>query len=284
MADWLELQALLAADGRASFSDLRRYIAGIADAEELGAAPGGGGSADELLADDTFQELGDRQRSCGPAYPFALAGDTIATGSEHDTYWPYIFCLLVCLKASNRNDPGPQPTRIFEEVAEVAAGQYIGGRSLKFGFPRRVMPASFMEATEQVTKEIGEGVGARKRPSTRKTKDARLDVIAWRPFPDNRPGKLILFGQCAAGGNWPLKLTDLQPREFTEIYWKETPAVHPIKAFFTPFRLGEDSWYVNAKLGGILFDRCRIAHFAYGEPAPPSLLEWNSRFLGRLRG
>ena len=284
MADWLELQALRAADGKASFSDLRRYIARIADPEELEVSPRRGESADEVLADDTFQELGDRQVSCGAAYPFALEGYTITAPSAPERYWPYIFCLLLCLKGANRNDPSPQPSRIFEEVAEVAAGKYIGGRSLKFGFPRRVMPASFMDATEHLTKELGEGSGARKRPSTRKAKDARLDVIAWRPFPDRRAGKIILFGQCAAGGNWPQKLTDLQPREFTELYWKEAPAVHPIKAFFTPFRLGEEFWYENAKLGGIIFDRCRIAHFAYSEPAPPKLLEWNDRLLRGLRG
>jgi hypothetical protein len=176
-----------------------------------------------------------------------------------------------------------RPTRIFEEVAELAAKEYVSGESLKFGFPRRVMPAGFVEALSVICTKLGEGISAKRRPDSVAEKDAHLDIVAWRPFPDRRQAQLILFGQCAAGGNWDEKLSEMQPDVFTDLYWTEAPAVKPIKAFFTPFRLSLLTWYKNAKSAGVVFDRCRIAYWAFGRERPIGLAKWNSFALRTLR-
>jgi len=282
MADWLEFRALSASDSSASFSDLRRLLTRTSGPREFDSPAPRGTSQDELLADATFQELEDRHRSTGSAYPFEIDNSVLRVSNDLDACWAYIFCLLLSLKGANRDEATEAPTRIFEDIAELAACQYVSGRSLKFGFPRRVLPNKFIEALEHVIREIGEGQGARHRPDSKHAKDARLDIIAWRPFPDNRAAQMIIFGQCAAGGNWHSKITDLQPSSFTDLYWQEAPAVHPLKAFFTPFRLKGESWYGIAKLGGILFDRCRIAHLTQGEPPYPRALQWTERALRSL--
>ena len=277
LADWLELKALLAADKNASHSDLRRALnqSGALDEDNEDPLP----TSDETLASDTFAELRDRAIACGIGYPFSVDDHVIQAVDHVEPYWSYIFCLLLSLRGANRQEPGPAPTNMFEEVAEAAAGRYVDGQSLKFGFPRTVLPAGFGKALDDVCLKIGEGIGAKSRPSSRKAKDARLDIIAWRPFPDGRSAQLIIFGQCAAGGNWRSKLTDLQPRTFTDLYWKEPPVVEPVKAFFTPFRVKLDQWEETGRYAGLVFDRCRIAHCTFGTQAPESIVRWSKRQL-----
>jgi len=281
MADWLEMRALLAADRNASRSDLRRALVQtgvLGDTSDASSE-----LDDEVLAADAFAELRDRAASCGTGYPFSVDNGLIQAPDDFSPYWAYTFCLLLSLRGANRGEPGKKPAGMFEEVAEAAASSYVRGRSLKFGFPRRVLPTSFKEALDLVCAELREGQGARGRPSSRNAKDARLDIVAWRPFPDGRPAQLILFGQCAAGANWQSKLTELQPRTFIDLYWKEAPAVDPVRAFFTPFRLKDHNWFETAKSAGIVFDRCRIAHFAFGASAPQGVGTWIQRQLAWVR-
>ena len=269
LADWLELQALLADDKNASFSDLRRELVrmGIPEDEEID---------EEIFVDDAFSELEDRSAACTESYPFEI-GNSILQAQENLTpYWAYIFCLFISWRGADRSEALRQPTQLFEEVAAVAAKGYVAGESLKFGFPRRTLPRNFTEALRKVCQELGEGGGPRQRPSSPNAKDAGLDLIAWKPFPDERQAKIILFGQCAAGGNWEGKLSELQPKVFIDTHLLEAPVVDPLRGFFTPFRVRKIDWYEKAKQAGILFDRCRISHCAYGQDPPPGLLAWNA--------
>lgn len=267
MADWLEFRAYAAADGNASAEDLKRALVALGYDRS-------GGASDEVLAAAAFAEIADRAAACDAAYPFQVTGGALQFRATPEIHWPYLFCQLLSLRGADRGEAEVAPTEIFEDLAEIAGRRYTSGKSMKFGFPRRVMPAGFMAALEVVCKTLKEGTGARARPNSATAKDARLDLVAWRPFRDELPGQMILFGQCAAGGNWSEKLTDLQPNNFTDLYFLEAPAVYPVRGFFTPFRLSRADWYMNAKHGGILFDRCRIADLVHGEPPLPRVLEW----------
>jgi hypothetical protein len=57
----------------------------------------------------------------------------------------------------------------------------------------------------------------------------------------------------------------------------------PVRAFFTPFRLATEGWEVNARYGGIVFDRCRISHFAHAKPEPPGVVNWTRRTTAELQ-
>ena len=233
------------------------------------------GIDEEILVDDAFSELEDRLTACGGSYPFSIDGSLLQTQEDLTPSWAYIFCLLLSWRGVDRSEAMRPPTELFEEAAAVAAKEYVAGESLKFGFPRRTLPRNFTEALRKVCQELGEGGGPRERPSSRNAKDAGLDIIAWKSFPDKRQAKVIFFGQCAAGGNWEEKLSELQPSVFIDTHLLEAPIVDPLRGFFTPFRLRKIDWYEKAKQAGILFDRCRIAHCAYGQDPPPGLLKWN---------
>ncbi len=158
------------------------------------------------------------------------------------------------------------PRRLFEDLCCLAASLYLGGESLRFAHPRTELPAHFGKAVTTLCARLGEGQEFRKQP-TLHSKDATLDVVAWKHFPDGLSGKLVLFGQCASGGDWNSKLGALQPLSFCEQWMIEVPPSDLLRGFFVPHRIPYDSWSWTNRRGGILLDRCRIAHWTSSDQA-----------------
>lgn len=312
-ADWLELCALRDSDRNASLSDLVREleVSGSYDAmsssgdtpeeedvvvrDQVREEPARteGKNQYEAAADAALLEISERLAACGGngSYPFEVGENYLALrdGTEQSTY---VFLLLL---STYGHDAGPAPgegAKLFEEVCAQAAETYLGGQqclacSRVFGFPRRLRPRQFGPALDDLCRAMGEGQGHRERPPSKDQKDAKLDVVAWRGFPDRRPGKLIAFGQCATGENWPDKLTELQPVDWCRVWMQDTPAALPIRLFFVPHRIEERAWFQTCVHGGVLFERCRIAHLVLSPP--PELVsrvtDWSRFVLDRvLRG
>jgi hypothetical protein len=305
LADWLELCALKDSDRNASFSDLVRDldVSGSFDAspsledtledEDVAGAEIAieepvqheNKNKCEAAAEGAFLEVSERFVACGDngAYPFEV-GDNYLEVRDETAQSVYVFLLLL---STFGHDAGPargDGAKLFEEVSAQAAETYLGGNRLAcskvFGFPRRLQPKDFGPALDDLCRAMGEGVGHRERPTSKDQKDAKLDVVAWRGFPDGRRGKLIAFGQCATGANWPDKLTELQPQDWCRFWMQETPATLPIRLFFVPHRIEEQTWFHTCVHGGVLFERCRIAHLAQSSPADlvTRLTAW-SRFV-----
>jgi hypothetical protein len=277
-ADWLELRALEAADRNSSIQDLIQVIrrTGTIEAIKSDDEPEDpedrGAEKTQVVAEDAFAEIEDRHTSCGGdrgAYPYRLGSQYIELrkGREQSVY---LFLLLLSRFGKDAGPKGSHGARLFELLCVEAATDYFGGvkcevRSFHFGAPRRSTPRGFRDALNEMCREMGEGQGCRAdRPNLADQKDARLDLSIWRPFPDNRPGKLIGFGQCATGTDWPDKLTHLQPEHFCRQWMLDTPSVLPIRLFFAPFRIENRRWRDVTGMGGIIFDRCRIAFHARG--------------------
>src|SRR5207249_864771 len=115
----------------------------------------------------------------------------------------YLFLLLLSKFGKDAGPSGIDAACLFEKVCIEAARSYFGGLKLgvegyHFGAPRRSTPKKFADALNEMCTRMGEGVGCRlDRPRVNVQKDAKLDLVVWRHFPDNRAGKLIGFGQCA---------------------------------------------------------------------------------------
>ena len=154
------------------------------------------------------------------------------------------------------------PERIFEELSCSVAKEYVGGKAVRFGWPRArsVMPGGFGKAIAELCRRIGEGDGYLGTYSTGDEKDGGLDVVAWRPI-DEMPGKLLLFGACATGRNWETKLTELQPQDFCGRHIDGNVSPTPAKAFFTPWTVPRDRWRAYSGIAGVIFDRCRVSKF-----------------------
>jgi len=305
LADWLELKALASSERLGSIQDLARQIArsgsveaifeqDASDDEDDASFVDVGGEKGMAVAEDAFAEIEERLRACVSigrisTYPFSVSQGHIRPvgGAEGSLY---AFLLMLSRFGAGRAVKGLNATQLFEDLAATSLQTYLGGedryaRSVVFGFPRRVLPTGFRRAVDNLCTKLGEGGGARSVPRSRDQKDASLDVVAWCEFADGREGKLIAFGQCATGGNWQGKLTELLPGNFCKLWLRETLKVDPVRAFFVPFRIERLLWEEACVKGGLLFDRCRIASLSGGASVTliAECAKWTSLTLKRLR-
>lgn len=271
LADWIELKALASADGNASIQDLVAVLRRDASIDILnqGELLDCRGESSELLAIDAFSEIDNRKVAAGPGYPFQVDDQHIQLrGSSEAGVSTYIFQLLLSYfgvragKGSN-----VRPERDFEDISFHAAQSYFGRNdkdgSYLFAFPRRTNEKSFASAIDKLSALLGEGGGAKGVPPVKNQKDARLDIVVWHGFADRKPGQVIAFGQCAAGDHWRSKVNDLPDGgRWCQAWMRQPPAVPPLRMFFIPHSLSEEEWETSAILGGVLFERCRIAYHA----------------------
>ncbi len=226
------------------------------------------------MSQQVFEELEYRARAGGHGYPFVVDGVILRTDGNWDDEIAYVFCL--CLSYFGRRHDLPDAARarrMFEHVATEAAKSFIRGDALRFGWPRESgiagepagLPTPFEDAINELCERIGEGNGF--CPNEFKDpiyqKDAGVDVVAWRDFPDRRPGKMLLLGNCASGHNWIDKLAELHEGRFRRLIM--CGLYSPIlKGFFVPHRVATSgaSWADHNSVAGIVFERCRIAKYA----------------------
>lgn len=300
-ADWLELCALIDKDREVSRREFIRDL-GIADSTDGVNDP----DADpdvvdhselvhEPLADAAFEELTERQRACGgpdAAYPFEVTEDVLRVkdGAEGGVY---AFLALLSWFGLRAGPKGIKPEKNFEEICAQALFQYLGGdpelcEVEVFGFPRRVLPAGFVNAVDALCTRLLEGVRCQRvnRPTLKNQKDAKLDIVGWRHFLDRRPGKLIALGQCATGADWKDKRAEAMIASKWLSRWTEDPPpVPPITTFFVPHRTESDEWGDTLHISGILFDRCRIAVLAREIPDELSeaCAKWSAHVIKEAR-
>jgi hypothetical protein len=263
LADWLELTAVEAADGDASVGDLERAL-NIQTTGDL---------ADTLA--QVFDEIHLRQRAAGDAYPFNVKGTVVSLRNSFPANpVPYLFCLLLSYCGWKKKRGAKfDPWLLFEHLSCVAARAYVDGKALLFGTSSRKGAGAknvFRTQVDRLAAELNEGDGFKQLKGVR-IQDGKLDLVAWKPFPDRRGSQLLLFGQCAAGGNWDgAKLSELQPREgFWDNWLLDAPVSPLIRSYFVPHRNPEMGyWKHDARLGGIFFDRCRVALHSAAESDP----------------
>ena len=273
-ADWLELLAIIAGDSESSGHDFTNAIsrAGSIDAaseadeldddEPLDEPVEGEDDKLEVIADGAFELLAERQDVVGAAYPFRVDG-SLLTAKDGAVSSPYAF-LAALTHFGPLVDKAQEGASLFERISGAALVEYLGGAgsvcSYDFGSPRRDTFLSFRRAIDDLCEKMGDGGGHASRMKSSDMKDAGLDLVVWVPFGDDRLNQLSVFGQCAAGGNWRAKLTELQPVQFCSSWMKDPPVLSPLAAFFVPRQIGRAHWEIDARHDRqLLFDRLRIA-------------------------
>lgn len=276
LADWLEINALLDQDHSSSIEDLSSTLKLEYANQE---------NRIENLRADVSSELISRGRKLGNAYPFLFNGKLLQIKNirSYKNQWTYLFCLLISyigLEKGSRDLKAwdtKQISSLFEKLCTSVAENFLSNKridahSLQFGAPRTSWKSehqSFKKALEFLKSAINEG-NVKGSPTANRRKDAGLDVIAWRPFPDNRTNKLFLLGQCAAGNDFKSKRREL--RDFSQYYSLEVGIIY---SFFVPHEVDESDWsYFYYPDIGILFDRSRVAFYSQ---------DWDGKeFKGKL--
>jgi len=287
LADWLELHVL--ASGVDSYPVENLVAAWDPERDEESENIGDDDAYGEDLMQRAANEILRRCEILGEHYPFFLSEDgALLTRCEIITPGGYVY--LFCLWLSQANDGGyigsnhfPITNRdrdLFQVCATLAAAGFLEGHAHSFGWPR-ADESGFIAALNRTYSLLGEGrpkPGPRFPPGvSRQTKDAGIDVIAWRDVPDRTCGRLYLLGQAASGRNWQGKSITHLITGFHDDFFLDTPPSPPIPALFVPFCLQdwadlnpdyEIEEAVNGYLRrqtrdfGILFFRYRMAYYA----------------------
>jgi hypothetical protein len=162
----------------------------------------------------------------------------------------------------------------FQSIATEAAAEILGGDAISFGWPRPEGTA-FIPALQNAARLLRLGTPLNSPPlwSKGSEKDAGIDVIAWRDFADNFPGKIVLFGQVASGSNWTEKSVKADTPRFLS-WFSERPTQHYIPAIFIPFpqhhgcsgrkesafdEVARAEAWLREQQYGLVIDRLRIA-------------------------
>jgi hypothetical protein len=105
---------------------------------------------------------------------------------------------------------------VLEKVTSQALEQLLGpgSRSVRFGWPSDSgRPADFNSAIKWLSDLMKIRVANGYRPPRRK--DGGVDVVAWRPFPDGRPGFPVALAQCTIEGDFLRKARDVDLRQWS---------------------------------------------------------------------
>ena len=273
LADFLELAAWR--DGGTSAVALSRLLGRLGENDYSSGVP----EEDEMdrAAENAFAELEHRGQACDGGYPFVLGGEGVTVqldepGHEEAAarYSIYKYLLLATRlnMRDNRRHAGHDGALLFEELAAEAARGYLGTRSESLVFGTAAGAAKFPDKIDVLCGRMGEGGGFHNRDDAPpRERDGKLDVVAWKPFADCRPGKLIAFGQCKTGTHYRNELTQLQPDSFCSKWLRIQPAVTPARMFFLAEARPRTRWRSLAVDAGILFDRCRVVDFCR-DPCP----------------
>lgn len=276
LADQAELTALTDPTGSSSLEDLKVALRQswevdeqleegltLAQDEEIG-----------IKVDDAVQELTRRGTTIGDGYPFDFDG-TVLTASDawHDEAIAYVFLLLLSADGLPGETTG---RRLFEEVTTAALAEYLKGKSLRFGFPHRTpVPSHPNDAVDYLAEQIDQPRidGRRIR---KYEKDMGLDAIAWKPFNDDRPTKIVLLANCSTGANWNSKLGELSITK-----WKRMInfGCEPVLVFAVPWIPSREDWEEIVDYGHIVLDRARVASLLSSWDAGCKVEEWCLRRL-----
>ena len=287
LADWLELAALESVRGRIHFANLASALDLDQDFEEENI--GDRDAAMEEVIARAAEEIDQRRRCLGTAYPFSVSGngDCLILSEAPDLGgYVYLFCLAIShatrspiLRENQLPDTSSSTRDLFQICATLCAAGDCRGPAISFGSPRADHSA-FAAKLRDTYERFGEGTTrSQPLPAAPVTpKDDGVDVIAWRDTPDGLAGKSIyLLGQAASGRNWETKSVKEVIHVFHHTWFEVEPTSTPTPAMFIPFCLEEPQarsgeftpqerlrsrMELLTKKFGILYYRYRLPHNA----------------------
>ena len=281
LADFAELRCWKS--GSVSVGQVLSYLGRIDDNEDdAGCDDSEDRNAD--LLEDVMTEIERREWACGSGYPFVLGphgGSIRCFEPEPEKTRSAVYLYLLLATRLNMKDDrvhaGIDGATLLEPLSAHAIGSYLGlkkAESLVFGTHAE---GGFEDKISELCRVLGEGSGFRNKSGMPvNTRDGKLDVVAWIPFADARPGQLIVFAQCKTGTNWVDSCSQLQPDDFIKKHVEGNFVVDPVRAFCVAEAVNRARWEDEGISAGILFDRCRLVEHCSKIPGKPlsEIREW----------
>ena len=232
VADWAEFYVMLN-QSELSKSELRSYVEASSGLEP----------SDEFI-DSVWMELDTRERLYGVDPPFRVQYGLIQPAFEWEERPEYMTCLIFSLEG-NPTDSLSSGV-LFERIANEAMRNFLDGESIPVGFPNTREAKDIAAALNE--HYMYEPPGYRQ--------DRNLDVVAWKPFGDERASQIVVLIQCAAGHNWTSKKTELTLDAWCKyIHF----ACKPVKGLAIPIVITDETILEEDSTdAGIILDRARI--------------------------
>lgn len=231
------------------------------------------------------QQLAWRSKALGVAYPFRVT-DT-AFSQSGDTPATDYYKALLLLTSSLSNRLGGQTVEntsvIFERVVCAAMARFLGEPThvLRFGWPyENGRPDQFGEAIRWAAERMRIRVGAGYRQPRRR--DGGVDVIAWRPFPDGRPGFPIALIQCTVEEDVVGKSRDIDLGLWSSWLGFDTA---PMCVLAVPSTVARNEDWNEVAVNAVLLERLRLSWLCASSevPAPPEVLAFVRAALASSR-
>lgn len=262
IADYIELQCLLTQEPISAYSLRSLFSMSDDEIDNEGVE-----SSDDLSVEAIeggIKECEWRSSCCQSRYPFKVDASSVEELEEAGINKDIYLFLLLSTRLNMREQKvqaGHDATKLFEELSASVAAEYFGkhAQSMVFGTAET---GTFQQKVEHVISKLNL-TSTYKIPqgSTRRQKDAAVDIIAWIPFADRKDGQMIAIGQCKTGTHWESMLTATQPKVFFESYFTGAPFADVERLFFITESNGMDRWEERCKKAGIMFDRTRIMEY-----------------------
>ena len=237
---------------------------------------------DEDLASDivtkAWNHLKRRLSWIGDGNPFHFIRRKIRSVCSWKENPAHSFCVLLSMTncyenwSTKLNTAGyGKQGQLFEALTKAAMeNQFLDWKVHQTGWSIG-NPIKLSDVVNEVANLLGEEQGDIKPWENPEGNDAGLDLLCYRPFPDNRVGIPVYLVQCASGKNWFRKLYEPDLKVWTKMVLF---AATPKTAFAIPFALLDDEFKERCnRVDGMLLDRYRLLAAANNNK------EWVSDFL-----
>lgn len=211
---------------------------------------------------DAWNELRRRQDWLDRGSPVEVSARHLRRRFDWREASAHSFCLTLAFAkwypnwASNFGHNYTEQGELFELLTKESLERLLSGWEIYLTGWSRTHAQQLSDVVRAVANCLGESIGDIGRWTNAKAKDAGLDLVCYRPFPDRRVGVPVYLFQCASGGNWEDKLHAPDIRIWEKIV---TFAASPKKAFALPFALLDEGFpRTCATVNGMLMDRYRL--------------------------
>lgn len=264
IADFWEIECLKKADHTVSLLDIAKSRGIVEDTQEADIDEQEAEAEEEHL--EVIGEIDRRIKSCSNKYPFSLDDHNVLSingAVEAEALLIYIYLLLATRNnmTANKIVGGIDGTLIFEKLSKDILANYLGlsAKGLTFG---TASEGNFITRLQELSAHLNDGIiNTSDNHITYNPQDDKLDVVAWIPFNDMLPSKLICFGQCKTGTSWIGTLEQLNVSSFLKKWFTQHPVINPVRTFLITDVLNQDDFY-NRSVNNLFLDRCRITSLA----------------------
>ncbi len=211
---------------------------------------------------DAWSELRRRQSCIGTGCAFSADRSIIKRDREWKVVSAHSFCVILSLAkwypawAGQFGTDYTEQGELFEELTKESLQHQLNGWYVHKTGWSRLHSKKLIDVVDEITIKLGELKGNPETWGDPQANEAGVDLLFYRPFPDNRVGIPVYLIQCASGRDWidKLKTPDITDwRKYIQF------AARPGKAFATPFALLDDAFRrYCGKTDGMLLDRTRL--------------------------